>query len=182
MVKDSLQTNSKERGMTLIEILIAIAIIGILLATSFLAYRPRGQELALQRSVFRVASEIEKAREMAMSAQQHSSGDVPAGGYGVYFDTASPSNYILFADIDASKNRKTDGSEDVETISLEKGLTISALSPSGPVNITFVPPSPNVYLQRGAVVGEVDIAISIEGDPSKSKVVSVNKAGLISNQ
>lgn len=166
--------------MTLVEVLITMAIIGILLAVSFLGYRPRGQELALQRSAFKIAADIESAREMAMSAQKHSSGDIPAGGYGVYFDTANPFSYILFADLDASKGRKSDGSEDVKGLKIESGLTLSALSPSNPVNITFVPPSPDVYLQGGTTAEQVNIVITIQADPSKTKTISVNKAGLIS--
>ncbi len=180
MTNNYRQTISKEKGMTLIEILVTTAIIGTLLAVSFLSYRPRGQELALQRSAFKIAADIESVREMAMSAQKDSSGDIPAGGYGIYFDTTNPFNYILFADLDASKSRKSDGSEDVKSVEIEKGLVLKTLSPSNPANITFVPPSPNVYLQGGTIIGQVDIIIAIQTDPSKTKTIIVNKAGLIS--
>jgi len=166
--------------MTLVEALITVAIVGILLATSFLAYRPRGQELALQRSAFKIASDIEIVREMAMSARKNVGGEIPIGGYGIYFDIANPSSYILFADSDASKNRKSDGSEDIKTLDIEDGIVLSILSPSNPVNITFVSPSPDVFLQGGATVGQIDITVAIQADISKTKIISINKAGLIS--
>jgi prepilin-type N-terminal cleavage/methylation domain-containing protein len=180
MIKDFLQISSREKGMTLVEILIAIAIIGILLAVSFSGYRPRGQELALQRSAFKVLADIENTREMAMSALKHSSGSVPIGGYGVYFNIANPTNYILFADLDASRDRKSDGSEDVKSVNMEKGIILKTLSPSSPVNIIFVPPAPNIFLQGGIIIGRVDITITIQTDITKTKIISVNKAGLIS--
>ncbi|MCX6738199.1 MAG: type II secretion system protein [Candidatus Parcubacteria bacterium] len=180
MIGYSLNKEKREKGMTLVEILIVMAVIGILLAVSFSSYRPGGQELALQRSAFKVLADIENAREMAMSALKYSSGSVPIGGYGVYFNTANPTNYILFADLDASRDRKSDGSEDVKSINMETGIILKTLLPSSPVNIIFVPPAPNIFLQGGIIVGQIDITIAIQGDLDKTKIISVNKAGLIS--
>jgi prepilin-type N-terminal cleavage/methylation domain-containing protein len=180
MIKDILQINNREKGMTLVEILITIAIMGILLAVSFSGYRSRGQELALQRSVFGIMSDIENIREMAMSAQKHSSGNVPIGGYGVYFNMTDPTGYILFADLDASMDRKSDGSEDIKSVNMETGIILSALSPTSPINITFVPPAPNVFLQGGTGVGQVSVIITIQSDTSRTKTILINKAGLIS--
>ena len=116
-----------------------------------------------------------------MSARkQEASGEVPEGGYGVYFDINSPNQYILFADLDADRFRKSDASEDVETISLEEGVKLDVLSPASPVNVVFSPPSPDVYLQGGAPLNEVNITIALTSNPSETKTITVNSAGLIS--
>jgi len=171
------------RGFTLIELLVAIAIIAIVLGVSFLGYHTKGEKLDLQRVVLKISANMEKAREMAMSADKFS-GLIPAGGYGVYFNITSPNQYIIFADLGPSPDKVYSGSsEAVETISLGNKIKIKSISPPNPsnvVNIVFMPPSPDVYLQGGTIVDQVEITISLVSDPSKTKTIAVNKAGLIS--
>jgi len=170
------------QGMTLIEILMVIAIIFILLGVSFVGYREKGEELGLQRAAFKVIADIERARGMAMSAQEEKiSGEIPSGGWGMYFDDNNPYQYILFADLDADKFRKTDATEDVEIIYLEKNIIMNNLSPSNPLDIVFSPPSPDVCLQGGLLaIDEVKIIIAITDNPLKTKTISINSVGLIS--
>jgi len=171
------------QGMTLIEVLMVIAIIFILLGTSFVGYREKGEELGLQRAAFKVVADIERVRGMAMSAhEEKTSGEVPLGGWGIYFDSDNPYQYILFADLDADKFRKTDATEDVETIYLEENIIIKNLSPSNPLDIVFSPPSPDVYLQGELLsIDEVNIIIAITDDSSKTKTISINSVGLITS-
>jgi Tfp pilus assembly protein FimT len=112
MINNKSSMNSSS-GVTLIEVLVVTAIMFILLGISFVGYRERGKELELQRAAFKVMADIERVRGMAMSAQEEEiSGKIPEGGWGIYFDTGNPRQYILFADLDANKLRKPDASED----------------------------------------------------------------------
>lgn len=182
MINDKLSMINS-RGFTLIELLVAVAIISILFGISFLGYRAKGEELNLQRAALKISADIEKIREMAMSADELS-GVVPEGGYGVHFDIALPDQYIIFADLGPSPDKVYSGSsEEVEVISLGKAIKIKSVSPPSPsnvLNIVFVPPAPNVYLQGGAIVDQARVVISLADDPSKTKTISVNKVGLIS--
>lgn len=186
MVATKLMINHKSsmnnsRGVTLIEVLVVTAIMFILLGISFVGYRERGEELKLQRVAFKVAADIERVRGMAMSAQEEEiSGEIPEGGWGICFDTANPNQYILFADLDADKFRKIDASENVETIYLEDGIEIDGLLPSTPLDVVFSPPSPDVYLQGGLPLNEVNIIIALINNPLKRKTIIVNSAGLVS--
>ena len=63
------QLNS-EKSFTLTELLIVISIIGILMTVSFPYYRSARQQLALQRAASRLAQDIRRAQEMAMSVEK----------------------------------------------------------------------------------------------------------------
>jgi len=112
---------------------------------------------------------------------------VPTGGYGIYFNQSSK-EIILFADCD-NNQQFTSGNvcgtppnkfpEKIEEIELELGTALKTLSPSSPLNITFTPPTPKISITGG---GTAAIIISLEGDLSKTKIITTNKAGLISVQ
>ncbi len=171
-------------GVTTIEILIVTAVMLILLGSCFIGQRQREREFELQRSAFKIITDIERAREMAMSAEKFGT-DVPEGGWGIHFDNSSSTSYILFADLRPDPGTDPDKiysglSEIKETIFLGGEKERVKLDSSfTPIDIVFVPPSPDVYLQGGTVVDEVEITIGID-DPVKTKTVIVNKAGLIS--
>ena len=173
-----------QRGVTLVELLITILIISIIVSISFLGYREFEHRLTLQRVVYKIVADIEKTREMAMSAQEfEGTGSIPEGGYGVYFDISTPDEFILFADLDlgVGPNKVYSGIlEQVEKIYLDSTVEISALSPSGPINVVFLSPSPNVFLVGGSSVNQVEITVALKSDLSKTRKIYINSAGLIS--
>jgi len=163
-----------QKGVTLIESLVVILVIGILLATIFTGYRGQNKMLVLQRTATKLVADIERAREMAMSAQGDG-GSYSLGGYGMYFQGNWQDRYIIFADIDADRARSS--SEDVSTIIIDDGIAISSLIPSNQLDVVFVPPSPDVYIEGGS--DSASIRLIIEGNPSKYKDIIINSAGLI---
>lgn len=179
-------------GFTLIELLIVIFIISLLSSVSFVYLRGGEKEFALSRSAQKLAQDLRKAQEWAMSAKEMTgpSGEkvTPAGGYGIYLKTLPNPPYfeiIFFADCNDNKSfnlGKVCGtppnkfSEKIEDLRLEPKVIISNLSPSSPLTITFKPPDPTVYIQGGDLA---EITLSLEADPAKIKKIKVNKAGLI---
>ncbi|MCD6271009.1 prepilin-type N-terminal cleavage/methylation domain-containing protein [bacterium] len=178
----------KNRGFTLVELLIAIAIITILASVSFVGYGQRQKEIALQKEANILVSKIEEVKEMAISARYFHN-DLPTGGFGVYFNISSPNSYIIFADCDGDRSYDTTGSpcfdpihstnypEFVERVSFDHGVYIKTLP--APVSITFKPPSPDVAIKTSSgLLDELTIKLGVTGS-FKEKDIHFNSAGLV---
>lgn len=179
-----------ERSFTLVELLVVTSIILLLGGLIFPSYRAGERLFALQRSAHKLNQDIRRAQQMAMSAKEIGPAGakiVPRGGYGIYLKT--PMEIILFADCDRNREYTTGNvcgtppnqfPEKIEDITLERGVQIQNLSPSSPLNITFEPPDPIVFLPPHSIT--VIITLSLEGEPSKIRTITVNRAGLIALQ
>lgn len=164
--------NKKESGLTLTEILVTTAII-VILSGLVIANSGAGQnQLALSRSANKLAQDIRRVQEMAMSAEECDEcggvGVIPPR-YGIYLDQNPFYNhqYILFADYPGGSDGKFYWPHDltkdteIETISFEKNIVISDVSkgngtclpgnPSGPKrgHISFAPPDPTTGIWIG---------------------------------
>ncbi len=168
------------KAFTLVESLIVVAIIAILSLILFPNYQSAQQQLALQRSAFKLAQDIRTVQEMAMSVKEFE-GEVPEGGYGISLSSPSTS-YTIFADVD-SDGEYDNPSEKVEDISLESGIEINSIIPASLISIIFLPPDPEVFFKNpgGADLGvnDVTLEIAISSDTSKNVDIIVNKAGFI---
>lgn len=195
-------------GFTLVEILVSIFIIALLSGIIFANYRSSGQQFVLQGAANKLAQDIRRVQQMAMSAEETNLGGqvpagqefVPEGGYGIYFEEISPNSYIIFADCGDTPNRQYNGSglvcgpanseytEHIETIELEQGVNINNIQKEGggapdKIHITFVSPDPEVHIVPPAGAGGepawCEIILALTANPSKTKTIKVNKAGLI---
>lgn len=175
--KFKLQTSKfkPQKGFTLIEFIVVVAIIISLSSLSFLNYRAGEKEITLQRSIYRLAQNIRRAQELAMSSREFEK--KATGGYGLYFNLspAAPdsTHYILFADIN---NDKQFGAGDgiVETIELEKGIEITNLSSGQILTIVFSPPDPTVTINPLSSSATITL-----GALSKTRTVTINTTGQI---
>ena len=182
----------RNEGFTLIELLVVTVIITILTAAILVNYRNSEQQFALQRSAHKLAQDIRRAGEMAMSAKEITgpTGEkvIPSGGYGIYLRSLpNPPYYEIIIFADCNDNQQfTSGnvcgtppnrfSESLEDVKLESGVKISNLSPNSPLQITFKPPSPKISIQGGDTA---EITLALEADPTKTKKIKVNAVGLI---
>ncbi len=179
------------KGFTLVEILVVIFIIILMSGMIFANYRQSGQQFALQRSANKLAQDIRRAQQMAMSAKEYR-GEVPVGGYGIYFwpnPNPPPPNdrkYILFGNRDIDNHTYNSGSDyEIEVISVEKGVKIADIKIDGnskaKMHISFIPPDPQVWIvpPEGGGGSGAEIILALEQDLTKTKIIKVNKAGLI---
>ena len=183
---------SNQNGFTLAEVLVSIFIIALLSGIMFSSYRQSARRFALQRSANKLARDIRKVEEMAMSAKEFSpASPQPQAGYGIYLNSnpGFVASYILFVDKDG--DCEFDGissGEQIENPSFEPGVEIdflAALNPKdavpfvlsdGKLTITLTPPDPKVTLCGYSNVSSVYVVLTISG---LTKAVSINTAGLI---
>jgi prepilin-type N-terminal cleavage/methylation domain-containing protein len=161
----------RNKGFTLVELLVTISIVSVLSIVVFANYRTGQKQFSLQRSAHKLSQDIRGVQNMAMSAKEFQ-GTVPSG-YGVYLTTAQPGQYILFADLDGDKNY--DANEMVETLEFEEGIFINSLSPGNPLTVFFSPPDPTITIFPDAS----SALISLNFTGGSEKIIRINKAGLI---
>jgi len=183
------------KGLTLTEILVTIAII-IILSGLIIANSGAGKsQLALSRSANKLAQDIRRAQEMAMSAKEcpekcpigtenicDCAGVVPFR-YGIEFNVNSD-NYFLFADLNNNGSYQDVPDVEIETVYVEKGVNITELLTAPPpssrnkVYVSFKPPDPFTEILDPGVPRST-VEITLKAGEQIRKVI-VNEAGLIS--
>jgi len=181
-----IKKNSK--GFTLTELLVVMVIVIILTAAILVDYRNSGQQFALQRSAHKLAQDIRRAGQMAMSAQECCGGIVPPG-YGIWLEQGTSSS-TLYADTSPSGNPdefyKSPPSNDdiIEIINLEKDVIVQKIDTPDPdgevdsISINFKPPSPTIMIKyrENKKVNEVTVTLTSGGN---TKTIRVNAVGLV---
>lgn len=90
----------KMDGFTVIELVVAMAIFGLLSAATIANFRQAQKSDALRHDSLALSENIRKVQNLGMSGQVFE-GDVPPGGYGVLLNPTYPypsTEYFLFAD------------------------------------------------------------------------------------
>lgn len=170
-------------GFTLIELLVVISIIILLSGIMFANYRQGEQQFALQRSANKLAQDIRRAQQMAMSAKEYN-GMIPPGGYGMYLKI-DEHWYAIFADCNDNGLYDDPGTttpcnglpETVEgNVIIEGPVWICELCGEGVDEqiILFTPPNPEVTLTPGG-----DSTLIVLKNNGQTETIRVNKAGLI---
>jgi prepilin-type N-terminal cleavage/methylation domain-containing protein len=127
----------KEKGFSLVEILVVLAIIFLISAIGFLGFSTSKENSSLQSDAENLAFNIRKAQSMAMAV--NSIGNNYQNGYGVYFNLfnkdnltnpqeVDPFSYLIFTDFE-----NTPGGKNWDLAYLEN-LTISSCG--NPVGLT----------------------------------------------
>ncbi len=193
MIWKWIKKNNLKKGMTLIEMIVVIALIFIISATTWVNYRNLGKSLALDRSANQVARDIRASLEMAMSMQDIA---IPAGlpgscnntGYGIDFETKD-SEYRAGVYFYNNGGNVPPGCGPV-IIPLEEGTSIVSIkldgSSSNSLGIMFVPPHPRIYIMDKINFNITDgstyfnqAIITLESEEGDTKTITINRSGLI---
>jgi prepilin-type N-terminal cleavage/methylation domain-containing protein len=182
------QFSNKNKGFTLVEILLTMFIIVFFTGLTLMNYRSGGKHLALQRSANQLAQDIRKAEQKAMSTTKcDECGDtIPEGGYGIYLEkgTLNGKKYILYADRNPA-NWEYDGSDTQvgADIILEKGVYIHDIEIDGIstnfASINFLAPEPIINISDGVSGDKTIITLALESEPTAVVTVEINTAGLV---
>lgn len=146
-------------GMTYVELIVVLSIFGIMTAVSMFNYGTFQKKVDIKVLANDIALQIVQAQKDAISGKLLSDGNTFIGkpSYGVYFDTASPYQFIYFADTDNSKTYDT-ATDEGEQIDITKGNKISGLGDSNGIvyqNLSIVFTRPD----SGAVLYAYDVGI-----------------------
>ena len=190
---------SSSKGFTLLELIVVIGIVATLSSIVLGGYRSGEDKFALQRSANKLSQDLRRAENMAMTGKSApiTFGEIfPSGGYGFYFDTATTTggagHYTFFCDCNDNAEYESSGSaiscasstvatafpELMETLSLETGVTISNVSPTTALSITFYPPDPIIKI-TGADSASYDEAVITLDLFGETKTITINTVGLI---
>ncbi len=180
-------------GFTLIELLVSIFIVALISSIFMVNYRGADKRSGLNMTKQKLASDIRLAQNYSLGSKTYNATDTPTGGWGVHFDKANPSQYIIFADGgvvagDPDGNHEYDDGEGMEIKHLTAGVTINFLKYNDDVpklDIIFFPPDPAVYINTRNVFNRPAnsaIISLIESTNNSTATVEVNFFGLIDAQ
>ncbi|OGZ79308.1 MAG: hypothetical protein A2312_02455 [Candidatus Staskawiczbacteria bacterium RIFOXYB2_FULL_32_9] len=180
---------NKNKGITLIEIIVIISIISILSAVIVADFPSIRLQLNLSRAVHIISQDLKTAQSQSSSGsfETLSNGEIIyPKGYGVYFDSAVLGNkkYIIYADIDGDRQYNVNEdfvSKEIDLSLPEPGIIIKEIhNGTSRLSINFAPPNFNTTitnLLQGT--DTVEIVIAIESKPETTRTIYVNKSGLI---
>jgi prepilin-type N-terminal cleavage/methylation domain-containing protein len=176
----------KNNGFSLVELLVVMAIMMVLFFSVYINQRNSQPQYLLRQGEQKLASDLRRAQNMAMSGSNLSGNYY---GYGIYLQTNSNS-YILYGERTDTGADSTiynsSGAVDtiIETISFPRSVKInSSPFPSDQAHIFFKSPDPTTTISDGADPTKTSVSIVLKADGSSAtRNVQVTSAGLIEAQ
>ncbi len=183
--------DSKQNGITLIEAILVLAILGGVSTMVILDFRRSEQRFALQNAVQQLSLDIRRAQAFTLQAREEG-GSVPAR-YGIYIDNTGPGNsYVLFQDSDDDEIYDAPG-ELLETMTFPRSIQFPSLVASlrnvdgslceavSQLHIAFKPPDPIVSIRGGPPVFSscFKSCIFVNSIRAGDRIVGVTKTGLV---
>jgi|GEM_PF-1331615 len=94
----------KDKGVTLIEIIVSIFIIAIFSAILIANFPIMQKKFALSRATYKLAQNLGRVRDMGFSGVTIKDGQstpqvLNVKGYGMYIDLSQPKQYLIYADV-----------------------------------------------------------------------------------
>ena len=176
-------------GFTIIEVLVALAIISTLLVISVSNFSQTRLQLSLSRVTAKFAQDLRRTQQLSLAEARYFDGqgvEHPIAGKGIYVDLSSLGNkkYIMYADKVTGNNAYDVSDYLLETIDFsvdEPGIIIKNIN-----NVTsqsdshnFNPYNNITYITPITSGQSIEFVFAVESDQSKTKTVLVNTAGLI---
>ncbi len=175
-----LRSQTKSAGFTLVEMLVAFFIVGVLSAVILLNYRTGQEQASLTRAAAVFETDIRRAQNFAVASIDFG-GSVPCG-YGVHFvDNRNYSIYAGRADAAnclASNHNFQSGTDSVyQDIKVVEQRIIFKNSFS---DIFFEPPDPATYVNNSKSAGvSTTVELCLESDLTKCRNLIIDTAGRI---
>ena len=188
---------SRERGFTIAEIVVVIAIIGFVFAVVVARYRDFDSTSVLKNLAYEVALSVREAQVMTISTSNIGGGGVfqnqGQNSYGINF-TANSSSYEIFADLSLPLNHQYDPpGELVKLNSLTQGAQIGAIyerragdsvlySVAG-ATITFVRPHlDTTFVTTSGSAQVIEVLVTVQSSRGSTRTVRILKSGRIQVQ
>ena len=173
------------KGFTLIEMMVVLAITGIVAAMVFANMRAGGRYMDTNSAAEKLGGVIKQAQMMALSGKRIG-GSRSDQGYGVYLDTVTNpdyDSYILFANTSNPEGHEYeyDASDTIiQTFNFMDELSLT----TDYTSIIFIPPYGTVYVSNGSggseLTGSSTVSITlVHTDVNFYAWVGVNSQGEI---
>ena len=189
------------KGITLVEIIIAIFIIGTLSLILISDFPKIQRQYALSSVTYKLAQDLRKTQDLGLSGvpiKDENGNLVSAKGYGIYINLSqSATQYLIYADSCIPADRQytppsiscPDGDYIIKPIidvsKQNQNLSISGITDSfggsyNSVSINFNPPNPTTTITTDTPLSgsEITIILELKSDNSFRKV-RINTSGLI---
>ncbi len=167
----------RNKGFTLIELLVTTSLIIFITSLTFLNWQSSQGNLSLQRGIHQLAQDIARTQELSLQSKSFTCASRSISGYGMYFNLSAPDSYLIFAECNSTNAYEAASDGLVETVSFQKGVKITALSPS-PLSVVFLPPDPQVFIKPGDP-SQAQITLGQDG---ATRSVIVNQRGVVDVQ
>ncbi len=140
----------RQKGFTLAELVISIFIIGMISGLVLSNYNKGRSGAELSITVQKAASDIRLMQNYTLSLNRNEkTGNIPGGGWGVVFDSASNDRYFFFAD-ENDDHAYNSSTENYSTINLPRNVVIDSIylnaAARSSTTIAFMPPDPTTYI------------------------------------
>lgn len=168
----------KQKGMTIVEMLVVFAVFAILLSMVFISYKGNQKTIILDSTAYQLASDIRKQQSSAGLDDSTCIKDSYKYSYGIYFDVSYRDRYYLVSD--CKGNNINDGSavDRIKEVLFPSGVELDFSNPS-PLFIVFSPPAPSVIINNNPDIIDASISIRSTTDPFVKKTIKINKAGMV---
>ncbi len=199
----NLKIIKKYNAFTFVELLLVIAIIGIMSAVGFASFNSGKVTTKLQAAQREVASIIKLTQSYALQGKVLLSGTTPCG-YGVrftdsthyeifytpYFNTGDATitncdqlNNKIIGGVHEYARYKAGTSQPLQSLALNNGVTLSdpILADIASTEIYFTIPAGNIYDKNGAAYTARTFTFNISGS-TKTKTITIDSGGSITEQ
>lgn len=171
----------QQKGFTLIELMVVVAIIGIVSVLVLANYRQDSARQSLVQAEQKLISDLRRAQNMAMSGTDINN---QYYGVGIYIDIGAEGDngkYIIYGEKQQDNRTYNSGSDTIiETINLPPKIIIQSVSSgNNKLGVFYEPPDPRIYLDVLPVSGQATINLQAQNSGLPVKTITVNDSGLV---
>ena len=168
-----------KKGFTTIELIVAISLIAVMTSALMISWSPAEKSLSLKQASHQISQDLRRAAQLSLSAASSSCPTFYEDyyGFGVQL-TANSGTYIIYEN--CNQNYVWDASSDdtlIQEVTINEDLEVSAVTPSSPLNVLFVPPEPQVFINNSTTSDAV-ITTKIINDTTTQQIEINSRGGL----
>lgn len=187
------RTKLLPRGFSILEVLITLAIIGLITALVLVKYGAFNNSVLLKSQAYQIGLDIREAQVYATSVRNADDAELFRQDVGVYFSTAASQQYVPFSDQQTTVPVVYNGGDQIigKVVSLDSRLQIRSLCVNGcsqqvnNLSVSFKRPDFDAQFGVSGGPGSITDATIVLGDTkgsAQTRTVSIGPTGQITIQ